>query len=461
MREGAEPTRIELDLLGEVRVPATALYGAQTARAVQNFPATNHRTIGGFPHLIRALLQIKESAARTNQAIEALPSSVAKAIILAAEQLRVSLPADQFPVHCLHGGGGTSANMNANENLANLGEEILGGRRGEYRLVHPNDHVNLHQSTNDVYPTACHMAVISQWGLLSGCLGRLTQAFMHLADVHRAQVRLARTCFQDAVDVRYADYFGGMACQMERLACRLDEAIGRLYEVNLGGTICGRLEDVPQAYLQRIIPALASVTKDPRYHRTDNLFDGAQNPDAMVAVSAGLDLLARSLIKIASDFRILSSGPEAGLGEISLPAAQPGSSIMPGKVNPVIPEFLIQIGFRVIGNHAMCAAGLDHGELDLNVWESSMLFPTLESMELLESGVETFTSRCVLGIYPNPETNSRHARTLIPRLTRLSRKYGYQRVTAVCKQATGDPAAMRALLDQYFPESNQGSPSPD
>ncbi|MCX6072593.1 MAG: lyase family protein, partial [Chloroflexi bacterium] len=204
-----------------------------------------------------------------------------------------------------------------------------------------------------------------------------------------------------------------------------------------------------------IIGSLTSVTGDGRYRRVDDLFDGAQNPDELVAVSAGLEILARSLIKIASDFRLLSSGPEAGLGEIALPAVQPGSSIMPGKVNPVVPEFVIQIAFRVIGNHAMCAAGLDHGELDLNVWESSMLVPILEAMELLESGIEAFMSRCVLGMRPNPEANARHARTLIPRLTRLSRLHGYQRVTAICKQAHGDLSTLRKLLDRNFPDSNR------
>jgi aspartate ammonia-lyase len=448
-------TRIETDLLGEVKVPAGALYGAQTARAVRNFPVGNQRTIGSFPHLIRALLLIKKSAALTNEAIGALPERVAQAIVEAADKLLQALPPDEFPVHCLHGGGGTSANMNVNEVLANLSEEILGGRRGEYRLVHPNDHVNLHQSTNDVYPTACHMAVISQWQALGASLTRLGRALARAGEAYHDQVRLARTCLQDAVDISFGSYLGGMACQVDRLTARLDDAVDRLHAVNLGGTICGRPEDAPTAYLERIIGSLASVTGDGRYRRVDDLFDGAQNPDELVAVSAGLEILARSLIKIASDFRLLSSGPEAGLGEIALPAVQPGSSIMPGKVNPVVPEFVIQIAFRVIGNHAMCAAGLDHGELDLNVWESSMLVPILEAMELLESGIEAFMSRCVLGMRPNPEANARHARTLIPRLTRLSRLHGYQRVTAICKQAQGDLSTLRKLLDRNFPDSNR------
>lgn len=454
--ESGVPIRIEADLLGEVKVPADALYGAQTVRAVENFPPGSQRTIGSFPPLIRALLLVKKAAALTNQAINALPEDRAQAIVRAADRLLQQLPPDQFPIHCLHGGGGTSANMNANEVLANLGEEILGGRRGEYWLLHPNDHVNLHQSTNDVYPTACHMAVILQWPTLREAVQRLAQALSQVGEVNQAQVRLARTCLQDAVDIHFDDYLGGMACQVSRLTVRLDEGVDRLHAVNLGGTICGRLEDVPSAYLDRIITALASVTGDAGYRPVENRFDAAQNPDEMVAVSAELDILARSLIKIASDFRLLSSGPEAGLGEISLPAVQPGSSIMPWKINPVIPEFLIQVAFRVIGNHAMCALGVDHGELDLNVWESSMLVSILESMELLACGVEAFTRKCVLGMRPNPEVNNLHARTLIPRLTRLSRRHGYQRVTQVCKQAQGDPSILKALLDQAFGDSDEG-----
>ncbi len=448
-------TRIETDLLGEVQVPAEALYGAQTARAMRNFPAGSHRTIGTFPQLIRALLLIKKAAALTNEAIGALPARVARAIVEAVDALLQGLSPSEFPVHCLHGGGGTSANMNVNEVLANVSEEILGGRRGEYRLVHPNDHINLNQSTNDVYPTACHMAIIFQWQALGGPLARLSRALAGVGEAHHDQIRLARTCLQDAVDISFGNYFGGMACQVDRLTARLGEAVDRLHTVNLGGTICGRPEDAPTAYLERIMGSLASVTGERRYRRAEDLFDGVQNPDDLVAVSAALEILARSLIKIASDFRLLSSGPEAGLGEIALPAVQPGSSVMPGKVNPVIPEFVIQVAFRVIGNHATCAAGLDHGELDLNVWESSMLVPILESMELLECGIEAFTSRCVLGMCPNPEVNARHARTIIPRLTRLSRLHGYKRVTAICQQARGDLSILRGLLDRCFPEAKE------
>jgi aspartate ammonia-lyase len=252
------------------------------------------------------------------------------------------------------------------------------------------------------------------------------------------------------VDTSFRDLFQGYVGFLRRSTQRLERAVQRLHGVNLGGTIVGRREDVPALYFQQIIPVLQEVTSDPDYHRTENLFDAAQNPDDMVAVSAQLALLARGLIKIAKDFRLLGSGPEAGLGELLLPPVQPGSSIMPGKVNPVIPEFLMQIGFKVIGNDSTCAAGLDHGELDLNVWESSMVFAILESMELLESGTRAFAERCVQGLSVDAETNARHAETIVPLLTRLAKVHGYAEIAALCREADGDLDRLKALLAERF-----------
>jgi len=337
--------------------------------------------------------------------------------------------------------------MNANEVLANLAEEELGGRRGQYRLVHPNDHVNLHQSTNDVYPTACHMAVLLAWPTLKVALEKLAQTFKQHSKTYRKQVRLARICLQDAVPVHFGDYFGGIASMLARQTRRLGAEVDALHEVNLGGTICGRSEDVPPAYFHGVIANLRLVTGDEAYHRAKDLFDAAQNPDALGAVSSALDLLARSLVKVAQDLRLLSSGPQAGLGEIRLPPVQPGSSIMPGKANPVIPEFLMQVCYRVMGNHATCLAGLDHGELDLNVWESSMVFPILEAMDLLAQSVTAFEGKCIRGLEPVIDVNQTHVNTLIPRLTRLAQIHGYSKVNAMCKQAEGDLTKLEMLLD--------------
>ncbi|HEX7010599.1 MAG TPA: lyase family protein, partial [Phycisphaeraceae bacterium] len=389
LNEEVEGTRVETDLLGAVEVPAGALYGAQTQRALENFPLGMGKTIGSFPTLIEGLMLIKQAAARVNGANGFISAEQADAIIQAAREVRERKEAffDQFPIHYLHGGGGTSANMNANEVLANLAEEILGGRRGQYRLVHPNDHVNRHQSTNDVYPTACHIAIILKWPSLRSALTRLNETLNEKAVAFQEHVRIARTCLQDAVAITFKDLLGGYGCFLERACRHLGRAVAELYAVNLGGTIVGRHCDVPAAYLEQIAPALAEAAGDPSYRRAENLFDAAQNPDPIVQVSAQLDILARGLIKIAKDFRLMASGPEAGLGEIRIPAVQPGSSIMPGKVNPVIPEFLIQAGFQAMGAHHACQAALDHGELDLNVWESTLVFNVLEAMDLLAAAI--------------------------------------------------------------------------
>ncbi len=445
--------RIESDLLGPVAVPAHALWGGQTQRGIENFPLTGQRTIGSYPTLIAALLLIKKAAAITNRDIDLLSAEQTDAIAAAVNQLLQTPQPEHFPVHALHGGGGTSANMNVNEVLANMVEERLGGRRGEYRLVHPNDHLNLNQSTNDVYPTACHMAIILQWPSLRRGLDRLIAAFDAKSREFQDQRHLARTCFQDAVDIALSDFFSGYAGFLRRKLDRIGQAVGRLYAVNLGGSIIGRAEDVPPAYMEAIVPNLRLVTRDPNYHQATNLFDAAQNPDDLAVVSAHLDVLARGLIKIANDLRVLGSGPEAGLGELTLPAVQPGSSAMPGKVNPVIPEFLIQLCFRVIGNHAMCTAGIDHGELDLNVWESSMVFAVLESMELIETGTMVFTERCVRGLKANAKINEWHSRTLIPMLATLARQYGYSAVTNAYKEANGDGERMKELLAERWEQS--------
>ena len=253
------------------------------------------------------------------------------------------------------------------------------------------------------------------------------------------------------VNIALSDFFSGYAGFLRRKENRITGAVQRLYAVNLGGSIVGRAEDVPPAYLEAIVPNLRLVTRDPNYEQAANLFDAAQNPDDLAVVSAHLDVLARGLVKIANDFRILGSGPEAGLNELILPAVQPGSSAMPGKVNPAIPEFLIQLCFRVMGNHVMCTAGIDHGELDLNVWESSMVFAVLESMELLETGMTVFAERCVRDLQANAEINEWHSRTLIPMLTGLARQYGYSTITAIYKEADGDGDRLKELLAERLP----------
>jgi len=402
--------------------------------------------------MVEGLLLVKQAAAYANLRGGFLEEAKSKAIIQAARDALERKLFHQFPIHHLHGGGGTSANMNANEVLANLGEELLGGKRGEYSLIHPNDHVNMNQSTNDVYPTACHIAVICLRPELDRALQALTDALSAKGSELKGQSRIARTCLQDAVEIRFSDLLGGYSSFLKRCKERISITVGSLHSVNLGGIIVGRRSDVPRAYFESIIPALREVTGDPEYRMTPNLFDAAQNPDELVSVSCELDLLARGLIKICKDLRLMSSGPETGFGEILLPAAQPGSSIMPGKINPVIPEYAIQLCFKVMGNHVSCQAALDHGELDLNVWESAVVFGVLGSMELLQDAADALCSRCIKGIQVDEQRNDDNVQTIIPLLTELMKRYGYSRVSEVCKQAGRDVSQLRDLLDQAFPD---------
>lgn len=439
--------RLESDLLGNLEVEADALFGIQTWRAVCNFPATtNSRAIGDYPQLVAGLLAIKQAAALANQRAGLLLPDKSRAICDAASQLCGRISREIFPVHSLHGGGGTSANMNVNEVVANLGEELLGGKRGEYVLLHPNDHVNLNQSTNDVYPTACHIAVILQWESLYQSLVDLLHAIQDTACNLKGVDRIARTCLQEAVIVSFADLFGGYVDFISRSIYSISGCVEALYSINLGGTIVGRKKDVPPAYLHEIIPTLCEVLNEKRYVTAKNLFDAAQNPDDMIRVSSSLNILGRGLIKICKDLRLMASGPESGFVELHLPPVQPGSSIMPGKINPVIPEFVIQLCFQVAGCHAACQMALDHGELDLNIWESTIVFNILDSMSHLQEAVTSLRQNCIQGLKCASQKSRNLSELLIPQLTDLASKYGYSRVNELCKQADGNTDLLKQLI---------------
>jgi len=445
------PFRMESDLLGSTAVPIEAFHGAQTQRALENFPTGNRRTIGDYPDLIRGMMVVKLAAAKVNCAGGFLSGRVADAIVASAEEVLREELYDRFPIHFLHGGGGTSANMNANEVLANMAEERLGGRRGEYQLVHPNDHVNLHQSTNDVYPTACHIAIILKWKELRGALERLAEAFSVRARELASQSRIARTCLQDAVPIGFGNFLGGYASLLKRSLRRLQRLVEDLYSVNMGGTIVGRKKDVPPSYLSAIVPAIAEELGDTGFRQAEDLYDAAQNPDPIAAVASMLSILARGLVKIGKDFRLMGSGPECGFGEILMPPVQPGSSIMPGKVNPVIAEFLIQTAFQAMGHGAACQVAVDHGELDLNVWESIMIANVLDAMSELGDGIRAFEFKCVSGFTVVVDRNTENAGTIAPMLVELMHKCGYSAASAVCREAGGDREKLGRMLREVGP----------
>lgn len=444
-----QSTRVEEDLIGSLDVPADAWYGIHTLRAMRNFPIdrSGEPRIGDFPALVDALVHCKQAAARANRETGHLDAQVAGAIEAAGERVLRERRYEAFPVHALHGGGGTSAHMNVNEVLANLAETALGGRLGEYRLVHPNDHVNLHQSTNDVYPTACRLALRRDWIPLREALYGLRRAVQSQVERYGDLPRLARTCLQDAIAIRFADFLGGYESFLSRRIAETDAAVTALRIVPLGGTAVGRASDVPDAYWTAVIDALRETSGFPDLEATDNFFDAFQNMDDLVHVAQMLDLLARGLIKMAKDLRLLASGPEGGLGEIVLPAVQAGSSIMPGKINPVIPEFMVQAGFRTLGLVAMAGHTLDHGELDLNIWESAACIPILQAMGVLHDAVGVFAGGCVAGLEPDTERNRRHAEGVIPYLAEMMKTHGYSKVTALWKASGHDRAVFERMID--------------
>ncbi len=423
--------RIEHDSMGEMAVPADALYGAQTARAVENFPVSGLR----FPRpFLRALGMIKERAARVNLELGLLDPEIALAITEAAEEVTEGRLDEHFVVDIFQTGSGTSTNMNANEVIANRAAGLLGAAPGR-KTIHPNDHVNLGQSSNDVIPTALHLAAaVEIHQRLLPALAGLQTALADKAVAFDDIVTIGRTHLQDAVPIRLGQIFSGYARQVALAGQRLDRSREGLLELPLGGTALGTGINTHPEFAGRVIAGLAGVTGLPLVEAT-NHFEAQGARDAAVAVSGALRGAAVALFKIANDLRLLASGPRCGFGELILPAVQPGSSIMPGKVNPVMAESLIQVCTQVIGNDAAIAlAGLS-GNFELNVMMPVMTHNLLQSIALLERGVTLFTERCVQGL----QADRQHCEALIERslamVTALAPVLGYDRAAELAKRA--------------------------
>lgn len=439
MPKNVEKFRTEIDLLGDVKVPIAAAYGAQTKRAIDNFPLCGEKKFSDYPEFLTAMLQVKKATVLANAKASTMEKNLSVALIDTLEDLLENTPVEEFPVHSFHGGGGISFNMNINEVIANLANKTHFNKPfGSYSPIHPNDHVNLNQSTNDVVSSSCHLAIIKKWKTLQRELEKLSSSFEALGVKHKDVQKISRTCLQDAVEISFADFFSGYQTFIKRSTARLSGGINDLYSVNMGGTMVGRLVDADGSYLQEIIPALREVLGEPKVKRSENLFDSSQNLDDMVHVASLLQLLAKGLIKIGKDLRLLASGPETGFGEIELPAVQPGSSAMPGKINPSVPEFLIQSCFQTIGH---CHAGemvLEHGELDLNVWEATVVINILDAMTCLENSIRIFREKCVDGITVNLAKNRANINSIIPLMTRIKIERGYSFATRVYKETGGD-----------------------
>lgn len=429
----ASVTRIEYDLLGERAVPAQAYYGVHTLRAVENFPITG-TAISIYPDLIHALACIKEAAARANQDLGLLNATHADAIARACRELREGRLHEHFVVDVIQGGAGTSTNMNANEVIANRALELLGHAKGEYQHLHPNDHVNLGQSTNDVYPTALRLAAHFGIQRLLDAMAVLRRAFERKALEFGDVLKMGRTQLQDAVPMTLGQEFSTYATMLGEDEQRLREAVALMHEINLGGTAIGTGITAHPDYAARVREHLAAVTGLPLL-TAPNLVEATQDCGAFVQLSGVLKRVAVKLSKTCNDLRLLSSGPRAGLGEINLPPMQAGSSIMPGKVNPVIPEVVNQIAFEVIGNDLTVSFAAEAGQLQLNAFEPVIAHSLFKSVNHLRNGCLTLAERCVDGITANREHLAATVRDSIGVVTALNPYIGYKQATAVAREA--------------------------
>ncbi|HEX7120264.1 MAG TPA: aspartate ammonia-lyase [Longimicrobiales bacterium] len=425
--------RREKDLLGERDVPDRYYYGIQTLRAVENFPITGI-AIGQYPELVSALAAVKEAAARANVELGLLDPEIGSAIARACQEIRAGNLHDQFVVDVIQGGAGTSTNMNANEVIANRALELLGRRRGEYDVVHPNNHVNLSQSTNDVYPTAVKIA--ANWALqgLEQALAALRDAFLAKANEFADIVKIGRTQLQDAVPMTLGQEFHAYGVTISEDVERLREVAALTREINMGATAIGTGINTDPRYAPRVREHLSNVTGFALVTSPD-LVEATPDTGAFVQLSGVLKRIAVKLSKICNDLRLLSSGPRAGLSEINLPPMQPGSSIMPGKVNPVIPEVVNQVCFQVVGNDLTVTMAAEAGQLQLNVFEPVIAFNIFQSIDTLRQACLVLRERCVVGITANRDRIRQFLERSIGIVTALVPYIGYERASAVAREA--------------------------
>ena len=438
-------TRSEHDLLGEAEVPAEAYWGIHTLRAVENFSVTGV-PIGHFPELIRALALVKQAAARANRRLKQLSEEKADAIDRACDLIaKEGRYLDQFVVDAVQGGAGTSTNMNANEVVANVALEFLGHRRGEYQFLHPIDDVNMAQSTNDAYPTALCLAVIFATEPLARALQELAYAFKAKAVEFADVLKIGRTQLQDAVPMTLGQEFDAFHTTVKEDIDRLREAAALFREVNLGATAIGTGITADPRYASLVVEELAYVSGEPMVLAT-NLIEATSDMGAFVLFSGVLKRIAVKLSKICNDLRLLSSGPRAGLGEIRLPPVQAGSSIMPGKVNPVIPEMVSQVAYVVIGHDltvTLCAEG---GQLQLNAFEPTIGFSVLESLRMLTGAIETLARRCVHGIEADRERCLALVENSIGLVTALGPALGHDTCTRIARRALDERRTVAEII---------------
>ncbi|MGZ3604597.1 MAG: class II fumarate hydratase [Thermodesulfobacteriota bacterium] len=445
MTPSKKPWRIERDSMGPVRVPKEAYYGAQTQRAIENFPVSGWRFGREF---LYALGLIKYASAKVNLELSLLKRRSANAIAQASGEVMEGRWDEQFQVDIFQTGSGTSTNMNANEVIANRANEILGGKRGIYRPVHPNDHVNRGQSTNDVFPSAIHIAsiVLLEQNLLPA-LRTLHKALRMKAREFYPILKIGRTHLQDATPIRLGQEFGGYARQVELGIDRIRNAMQSLSELPLGGTAVGTGINTHPHFAKKVI---AIVNKDTghRFYEAADHFEAQGGRDAMVEMGGALTTVAVSLTKIANDIRWLGSGPRCGIGELHLPETQPGSSIMPGKVNPVIPESLLQVCSQVIGNNSAVTLGGLSGNLELNVMMPLMGHNLMQSIRLLSNGVNNFSERCIQGLKADRRRCEEMVEKSLALATALTPIIGYEEAARIAQKAYAQNQTIRQVAQK-------------
>jgi len=438
----AQDWRIERDSLGEVQVPAAAYYGAQTQRAVINFPISGMKP---YPAFIWSMATIKRAAAEVNCDLGLLDPRIADAIVRAAQEVIESKHNDQFVVDPFQAGAGTSHNMNTNEVIANRAIELLGGQRGDYQLVSPNDHVNMAQSTNDTIPTAIRLGCLWRLDELLQAVGELARALEEKAREFYPVVKSGRTHLQDAVPIRLGQEFGAYAKAIARDHEKIRFAAEGLRRLGIGGTAVGTGLNAHPEYHARMVRRLSELCGFPLYE-SDNLFESMQSMADAVFFSGALRTLAQDLIRIANDFRLLSSGPATGLDEIRLPAVQPGSSIMPGKVNPVLAEMLDMACFHVLGNDLTVTLAAQAGQLELNVMMPIIAHNLFEMMHVLIGAINAFTDKCVRGLVANREKAAGWLARNAILVTALNPVIGYLKGAEVAKEAMATGKTIREIV---------------
>ncbi|MBD3897841.1 aspartate ammonia-lyase [Halomonas sp. ML-15] len=437
-------TRIEHDLLGERAVPADAWYGIQTQRALENFRITGI-PISHFPELVQALAMVKSAAASANQAVGTLEPHKAEAIQAACQEIIDGALHDQFVVDLIQGGAGTSTNMNANEVIANLALAKLGHPKGAYQHLHPNDDVNRSQSTNDAYPTAACLSLQFAAEPLITAISELGDALQEKAVAFADVVKMGRTQLQDAVPMTLGQEFEAFAVNLGEDIERLREAQRLLCEINLGGTAIGTGLNAPARYQALAVEHLAQLSARPLVPAS-HLIEATSDMGAFVFLSGMLKRFAIKLGKLCNDLRLLSSGPRTGLGEITLPPVQPGSSIMPGKINPVIPEAVNQTAYQVIASDLAVTMAAEAGQLQLNAMEPMIIYNLLNAMRMLGEACHMLRTRCIVGIEANRETCAQHVERSIGVVTSLVPHIGYANATRIARQALHSGATIRELV---------------